>query len=247
MKILKRILLGLLILVLLLVVVVRLTVHESRPEIKEGANADAVAQKILSAVDKPAWDTLNYVQWTFPRGHSYIWDRPNNNAVVKWDDYEVHLNMDEVDGRAWQNGEELSEGAKSKAIQKAWSFWCNDSFWFSAPFKLFDPGTERNIAVDKDGKEGLLISYASGGVTPGDQYLWYYDDQGMPTGYKMWVKIIPIGGVYASWTDWTTLAGYAKVATKHMLDLVNMEIEMTNIKSGQRWSDLGYDQNPIKL
>ena len=114
-------------------------------------------------------------------------------------------------------------------------------------FKVFDPGTKRDMAVDADGAEGLLITYESGGVTPGDQYLWYMDESGMPTGYKMWTKIIPVGGVYASWKDYTTLSGGAKVAQSHGLSSMNVNMPMTDIKSGQSWSDLGFSSNPIQL
>lgn len=246
MKIIKRILIALVVIVLLVVLFVRITMHEGRPTVVDG-NADAMAQKMLQAVDKPAWDTLKYVKWTFPRGHSYVWDKVNNDALVSWDDFTVHLDMDEIDGKAFQNGTELDGEAKAKAIQNAWSIWCNDSFWFSAPYKVFDPGTTRSIATDKDGKQGLLITYESGGVTPGDQYLWYMDDSGMPTGYKMWVKIIPVGGVYASWDDYTVLDGGAKVSQGHVLSIMDMKIDMTDIASGDEWSDLGYESNPIKL
>ncbi len=246
MKILKRILIGLVILILALILIVRVVLHEGRPTPVEG-NADEMAHKMLLAVDKDAWDSLKYVQWTFPRGHSYVWDKPNNNARVSWDNMVVHLDMDAVDGKAFQDGKELVDDQKSKAVQEAWSFWCNDSFWFTAPFKVFDKGTKREVATDSDGKKGLLITYESGGVTPGDQYLWFLDNEGLPTGYKMWVKIIPIGGVYASWVNYTTLAEGSKVAQSHTLSLANMQIEMTDIKSGQSWSELGYSSNPIEL
>jgi len=246
MKTLKRILIGLVILVLLLVVVVRLVLHESRPTVIEG-NADQLANKILVAVNKESWDSLKYVQWSFPRGHHYVWDRPNNNARVSWEDFVVHLNMDAVDGKAYKGDIALEGEDNVKAVQDAWSLWCNDSFWFTAPFKVFDPGTNRQLAVDAEGQEGLLITYESGGVTPGDQYLWFVDNQGLPTGYKMWVKIIPIGGVYASWEDYETLAGGSKVAQSRTLGLANMQIDITDIKSGDNWSDLGFDTNPVNL
>ena len=58
---------------------------------------------------------------------------------------------------------------------KAYSFFCNDSFWMIAPFKAFDEGVTRTIVMSKEGNQNLLVSYASGGVTPGDSYLWILD------------------------------------------------------------------------
>ena len=141
-------------------------IYKYRTDFKEQAK-----QEMLSAVNISAWDTVKYVKWSFRGGHDYVWDRTVNDARISWEDMEVHLDMDQVDGKAFKNGIALEGSEKDKAIQSAWSYWCNDSFWLTAPFKVFDKGTTRKMATDKDGKEGLLVTYESGGVTPGDQYL----------------------------------------------------------------------------
>ena len=69
----------------------------------------------------------------------------------------------------------------------------------------------------------------------------------MPTGYKMWVSIIPVGGIYTSWEDWMTLPGGAKIAQQHQGNISALKIPITNVKAGFSWSDLGYSSNPIKL
>lgn len=247
MKYLKYILMTIVGLFLVGLFVVKVVINETRPEIVEGADASALAQKMLTAVDKSAWDTLSYVQWTFTGKHHFVWDRKNNNALVKWDDNTVHLDPDQVDGIAYKGTEKLSGEAASSAIQSAWSYWCNDMFWLAAPYKILDKGVSLNIAKDSDGKEGLLVTYASGGVTPGDSYLWYLDENGLPTGYKMWVKIIPFGGMYFSWDDWTSMPGGAKISAAHSAKIESVKIEITNLKGGNNWNDIGYDQSPIEL
>jgi len=245
-KFLKWLLIGLVGIILLGILVVRLFVHEPRPEIVDG-DADALAQKILSAVNKPAWDTLPYAKWTFTGVHHYVWDKTTDKAIISWDDNEVHLNTKSVTGIALAEGSTLNGEEADKLVQEAWGYWCNDMWWFAAPFKVMDPGTTRQLAKDKDGQQGLLVSYGSGGVTPGDAYLWYTDDTGLPTGYKMWVDIIPVGGLYSPWTGWKTLEGGAKVAPDHTLELLGLPIAITDVAAGDSWSDLGYDANPIKL
>lgn len=247
MKILKYILIAILAIILLVVLYMRFAVHEARPSVMEGKDARPVAQKMLAAVNKAAWDTLPYVQWTFRGTNHYIWDRENNDALIKWDDIEVHLDPDEVTGKTYQAGQLLEGKAHDKVLAKGWSNWCNDMYWLAAPFKIQDPGTELAMAKDSEGKEGLLVSYASGGITPGDSYLWYLDDAGLPTGYKMWVKIIPVGGVYTSWEGWTPLPGGAKVASMHQGNISALQIPVTDIKGGNSWADMGYDSSPIKL
>jgi hypothetical protein len=70
-----------------------------------------------------------------------------------------------------------------------------------APYKVRDPGTERKVVNTKMGK-GLLVTYTSGGVTPGDSYLWILDQNNRPVKWKMWVSIIPLGGLEFTWEDW---------------------------------------------
>ena len=206
-----------------------------------------MAAEMLQAVNKPAWDSLSYLSWTFPGGHHYVWDKIQNHARISWGDFEVHMILDQVDGIAFKAGEELEGSAKSKAIKKAWKFWCNDSYWLLAPTKIFDPGTRRYVATDKEGKTGLLVRYESGGVTPGDEYLWFLDDTGLPTGFKMWVKIIPVGGVQASWEDWKTLPGGAVMAETRNISLGSLSFQLEDVKSGQNWQDLGFERSPITL
>lgn len=244
MKFLKWFIYALLTIVFVGYLAVRLFVHQGEPELVQ-SDADQVANEMLAALNKPAWDTLKYIKWTFPRERKYVWDKTNNTAIISWgDDHEVHLRLDDVDGKVYKAGSLISGEDAESAKQTAWSNWCNDSFWLIAPYKVFDPGTTRSMAKDDDGKEGLLITYESGGVTPGDRYLWFLDENKRPTGYRMWVKIIPIGGLYSSWEDWKDFNG-AKIATKHGMG-AGPSIEMTDVAAGQSWSDLGYDSNPIK-
>ena len=73
-----------------------------------------------------------------------------------------------------------------------------------------------------------MVSYDSGGVTPGDSYLWILDDTGLPTAYKMWVKIIPIGGINASWDNWMITESGAYLPTSHKLG--PLELSMGTVK-----------------
>ena len=244
MKYLKYGLLTLLLLVVLFVLYLALFVHESRPTIVDNVDVNAKKAQIFKAVDKPAWDTLSYIKWNFAGRHSFVWDRINNDALVKWEDYTVHLDPDEVRGVAYKGDAKIEGDEATKLVQDAWSYWCNDMFWLSAPYKIEDKGTKLAWAKDSEDKEGLLVTYNSGGVTPGDSYLWFFDENGTPTGYKMWVDIIPIGGVYFSWDEWKKLEGGAKVSTLHK---GIMDINITDLAAGDEWKDLGFSSSPIKL
>lgn len=217
---------------------------ESIPEGTTGAEADALANKVLAAIDKPAWDTTGVIQWSFPRGHDFLWDRTRNLVKVNWDENEVLLNPDEISGKAWTNGTEVTGDAGDKLVKAAWGLFCNDSFWLNAPAKVFDPGTERRLITLEDGSKALLITYVSGGTTPGDSYLWILDDKGLPTSYKMWTSIIPIGGIAATWENWTTLPTGAKIATNHVASFG--EIPITNVKGAKDMASFGLSNDPFQ-
>lgn len=231
---------------LILAIVGFVMINESLPEGESGPQADALAQKMMVKLNKDAWDTLNYASWSFMDQHHYIWDKEKNDAVVSWADNKVVLDLDEVDGTVTIDGSEVTDvDQKAKLISEAWGYWCNDSFWFSAPYKVFDKGTERSIVKTDDGKDALMISYKGGGVTPGDSYLWLLDDTGMPYAYKMWVKILPLGGIKAQWSDWQTLPGGAMIAQNHSIaDMMN--VKLTNIKAGESIADLGLTTDPFQ-
>ena len=189
-------------LIILAVVITGLALNESKPVGASGPEADALANKMLSAIDKPAWDSTKYVQWTFKGMHTFLWDKERNFVRISWGDKEVLLHTKTVTGKAFKDKKEVLGDEANKMIQSAWSYFCNDSFWLNAPAKAFDPGTSRSIVKLEDGNNGLMVSYDSGGVTPGDSYLWILDDNGLPKSWKMWVKIIPVGGVGSTWENW---------------------------------------------
>ena len=114
-------------------------------------------------------------------------------------------------------------------IDKAISYFNNDSFWLVAPYKVFDSGTERRLVdLKNSSNKGLLITYTKGGTTPGDSYLWILDENGMPNSFKMWTSILPIKGLESSWSNWTTTESGAKLPTFH--NIFFLRIDITNIK-----------------
>ena len=244
MKILKWAI-GILVSLAILLFVLVKVMSESMPETQPSPEADKLAQDMLNALDNDAWDTLKMLKFTFRGEHHYIWDKENNIVVVSWEDTKVILDLDEIKGSVTQGDVNIEGEERDKLVQKAWSYWCNDSFWMFAPYKVFDPGTSRSIVNDVEyGSKGLMVTYESGGVTPGDSYLWHLGDDNMPLGYKMWVKIIPIGGMNFTWEDWQKLSGGAMVATNHNNKFLS--IPMENVVAGNTYIDLDLETDPFK-
>ena len=211
--------------------------NEKLPAGENQAKADTLATKMQTALNKPAWDSTNVVSWSFKGMHSYVWDKKNEMVQISWADNIVLLNLKEWNkGKAFKNSEEITDAQLDVLRGQAWGFFCNDSFWLIAPFKVFDAGVTRNIVKTGD-SEALLVNYADGGVTPGDSYLWFLDKSGIPTKYKLWVKIIPIGGVEATWGKWEKTQTGVNIATEHQLG--PLTLTMDDVKMGYSLADIG--------
>ncbi|MEM7583245.1 MAG: hypothetical protein AAF560_07685 [Acidobacteriota bacterium] len=220
---LKRIALGLAALVLAVVLagaVLFSINNDPLPETTDPASADALAKRMLAAIDDEAWQRTGAVTWTFRGAHHHLWDRQRSYARVRWDDHEVLIDLTTRRGVARIAGEPVAgEEALAPLLQKAWALWCNDEFWLNPISKVFDDGTRRGMVG-----EDLLVTYTEGGVTPGDSYLWTVGDDGLPTSWRMWTSIIPLGGLETSWEGWITLDTGVKVATRHATFAGDLEL-----------------------
>lgn len=231
--------------VLFIIVGTGMLLHEPRPTSEPSPAGDSLALSMLEAIDATAWDSTRFVKWTFTDQHHYLWDKQENIVRVQFGATQVFLNTDTQQGVVFEEGEQLSGKERESALKLAWGYFCNDSFWLNAPAKVFDPGTERSVITTDDGRTGLLVHYASGGVTPGDSYLWFMDQNGLPTSYRMWVSIIPIGGLEASWEDWTELSTGANVAQMHRL--LSIPIPVTDVEGSMTLSALGESTDALRL
>ncbi|WP_299014341.1 hypothetical protein [uncultured Polaribacter sp.] len=202
--------------------------NESLPEGKQGKSADALAIKMLNALNGEAYENTEILEWSFRNAHDYKWYKKQNVVEVKWDENRVVLHTKEPHKtEVFVNGKSVKN---ANLIKTATAYFNNDSFWLVAPYKIFDKGTERRL-VNYNGKETLLITYTSGGDTPGDSYLWILDENYLPASYKMWTKIIPIGGISATWDNLKTTESGIKLPTKHKFSLFGLEINMGAVKA----------------
>lgn len=191
--------------------------NEKIPTGTPNAEADQMALNMLESLNKAAWDSTEIVSWTFRADHNYIWNKNTNSVTTTWGNYEVVFNTQTLKGTV-KDGDFTVIGEEAiQLINKAKDNFNNDSFWLAAPYKVFDSGTKRSIITTKDGRRGLLITYTSGGTTPGDSYAWILDKNYRPISVKMWVSIIPIGGMEFTWENYQTLKSGAMIARDHKL------------------------------
>jgi hypothetical protein len=206
------------------VVALVIGLRHSRTPVTPGPDAEALAHEMVRAVDGEAWDRTGAVRWRV-QGRGHLWDRQRGLARVEWRGNRVLFDVNSKKGRAWHDGVEVTDGGeRQKLIDRAYALWINDSFWLNPVVKAFDEGTSRARGT-VDGKRALEVAYASGGLTPGDKYLWIVGDDGRPVAWRIWVRIVPIGGLQFSWEGWTRLPTGAWVATSHKalgLDVVHL-------------------------
>ncbi|MCH2193113.1 hypothetical protein [Kordia sp.] len=225
-KILGKFILGIALTIVLLFAVLYFMYNEPLPKGTEGSEADAMATKMLTALNHEAYKNTRYLSWTFRGAHHYVWDKDQYQVLVSWDDIKVDLNLKTPNtSTVTVNGNKITNHYQSHYFEKALSYFNNDSFWLVAPYKVFDEGATRSIVSNKAGEKGLLVTYSSGGTTPGDSYLWFLDENGRPKGYQMWVDILPIGGLYASWDHWQTMKNGIPLASLHTLLFLDIHVD----------------------
>ena len=203
--------------------------NEDLPTGKLGTEADELATTMLSALNEEAYLNTDYIEWTFKGKHHYKWYKTDDTCEVSWDAMTVILDFSDAgNSKVFAGKHEYNGVEKQEYIDKARRFFNNDSFWLVAPFKVFDNGTERRLVTTEDGKKSLLVTYTEGGTTPGDSYLWHLDENGLPKSFQMWVDILPIDGLEASWDQWITTESGIKLPTSHKF--LVFELDMGEVK-----------------
>ncbi len=200
------------------------TAAERRPAGTPGPEAEALARRMMVAVDEPAWQRTGAVRWSFRGDRDHLWDRHRGLARVRWGDIEVQLDLSTRSGVALDGGRKVTGDRAIRLVNKAFARWTNDAFWLNPVVKLLDQGTERSLVRLDGGTDALLVEYTSGGLTPGDAYLWVPGADDLPASWRMWTSNLPKGGVRATWESWVELATGARIATFHKLPLGNVTI-----------------------
>ncbi|MGK0254003.1 MAG: hypothetical protein ACI9OE_001489 [Mariniflexile sp.] len=199
--------------------------NEDLPTGIQGDEADALAYKMLNALDYDAFEKTNTIEWTFKRRHHYKWEKDKNTCDVYWKEYRVNLNLKKPSqNKAYVHSFKVDGDLAHGLIEKATKYFNNDSFWLVAPYKVFDKGTERRLVTLNNKHKALLVTYTSGGSTPGDSYLWLLNNTGKPKSFKMWTSLLPIDGLEATWADWTTTESGAQLPTFHKMLVLGLEI-----------------------
>ena len=244
MKIVFKILGGLLLFFVLAGVIFYLMYNEEIPPTVQNADAEVLTEKMMTAVNKAAWDSTRWVKWDFAGRNQYVWNKERNLVKVIMGSDVVLLDPSNVTGKAFQDDNLVAGDEAQVLVTAAWNNFNNDSFWLNAIAKAKDPGTLRSVVDLGNGQQGLKVEYSSGGSTPGDVYVWALDENYLPNSYRMWAEIIPIGGAWATWENYESISTGALISRKHKI-LSGPELELTDVAGGMSLSDVGLSEDPF--
>ncbi len=199
--------------------------------------AERLTDQLFDTLGCEAWDRVKVLKWTFKNQRTHVWDRQRDQVQSTFADTITLIQVADQDGVAYRNGQILTGPLNREAVDEGWSHFINDAFWLN-PFCSFrNQGTVRSL-IEWDGKQGLLVSFGQGGVTPGDTYLVFLDEQGRPNQWLMWVSIIPIGGLSTTWEDWKVMGEGALISHSHRLGPFNLDL---TVEIADSVSDLNLD------
>lgn len=209
----------------LIVTIIGFFLSEGLPEGQQGEEADLLAQNILTKLNYEAFQKTERISWTFAGIHSYDWYKNKKYVIVSTDDYKVKLDLNDYDKSEVIFPKDTDD---HNLIQTSIKNFNNDSFWLIAPYKIMEDDVERRL-VSNGEEKSLLVTYTSGGSTPGDSYLWKVDKNNKPTSFKMWVSIIPVGGLEAKWEEWVkTPSG---MLLSHKKTIFGIPITISNLET----------------
>lgn len=151
-----------------------------------------------------------------PRTKRVTQRRPVEDVVVHYGDRDLGPFVADPHAHAdvWA---EVAPDTDPVVAAQAYAHFINDSFWLIAPWKLGDEGALRTMDEDR-----LQVRYASGGVTPGDEYVATLApadaDTEVAAPMTSWSFRLASGrsGTY-SWAGWQRF-GPLRLATIHRSD-----------------------------
>ena len=216
--------------VLVVVLVAGWWAHWPRPALKPGADADRLARQIMSAVNAEAWNELDRVVFSF-FGQKYDWRVQDKQVYIGDGDDRNVLNLGDETCEAVAGNPGPDEGACASLFAR----WYNDSFWLNPFGKFFDPGAKRSTCLEKETPgPWLCVEFGAGGKTPGDLYAIQSGPDGRPMAWRMWVGILPIGGIHTAWSGWEEQTGGAWFAKERRGFGLTLPIKMLEIEAPHR-------------
>lgn len=195
---------------ILTVLILLATGCSSLPKGEPGEAAEKMTQRMLAAADFEKWKATSAVSFVFREDDRVFWDKKRKLVEVQFKKNLVQFS--EVSGKSLCfEGERRILDECGELTAAAIKRFYNHTYWLNPAFHIDTPNAVRAIAeTDK-----LLVSFKSGGATPGDTYLFSVDNEGKLSEMRMWVSTLPIKGARATFTNYQTSATGVRIALDH--------------------------------
>lgn len=213
----------------------------SLPVGQPGEAAEKLAQKMIKAADYEKWQSTAAVTFVFRGDDRVFWDKKRKLIEVQFKKKTVQFS--ELTGKSLCfEGERRLLDECSELTQAAVKRFYNHTFWLNPVFHIQSPGAERALVVNPDvsgaEREKLLVSFKSGGSTPGDSYLFTADEEGKIADMRMWVSILTIKGMRAVFSDYRMTETGVRVANQHKLSGL-VSVDLSEVKMYAQYPEAG--------
>lgn len=213
----------------------------SIPDGQEGPAAEKRLDEMLAAVNVKAWEeNTAAISFHFRDKHDIFYDKRRGLMEASWgsgaDERRVQWDKDWKKVEVRVAGKVIGAGPEfDDAVKKAAGAFVNDLFWFCPLFQLRSPGAKRMLLPDNS----LRVTFTSGGVTPGDSYVFRTGPDNLLSEMNLWVSVLKYyRGGKATFTDYITAETGLKVAQSHKLFGGLVNVTLSNVKT--------YSEYPVK-
>ncbi len=184
------------------------------PKGQAGPAAEKLTARVLQGMNHEAWTKgTAAVQWVFGGSNRHFWDKARGLIEVRHGDVVVQFKSDFTKTVVFEDGKRVTGEKAVEMTKEAYGYFINDGFWLNPAAHILSPGTTRKIT--QDGK--LIVTFASGGVTPGDSYLFTLDKENRIKEMRLWTSVLPVKGARAEFSDYFKSATGVVVAMKHAI------------------------------
>ncbi|MCB1051524.1 MAG: hypothetical protein H6510_05695 [Acidobacteria bacterium] len=211
------------------------------PQANHGPAARQAIQELEDVIGCQAWQQVGAVAWLFKGQRQHLWDRKRHFLRTYIEKKTVFLDLDSRKGWVFEGSRQVDELDAQVDLKNAWAWFINDSFWLNPFCSLSGPEVVHGLTTDEQGRPAILVTFESGGVTPGDSYLISLGPDGLPVFWRMWVQIIPLGGVPTTWSGWQQQQG-VWFSTQHQLGPLSLPLE---IKAASDLAELTQGEDPF--
>lgn len=203
-----------------------MSMNKSLPNGQTGEKAEQLTKKIEQAVNMSAWKNTAAVEFLFDYAKNrHFVDMKRGLVEVEWTEkskYKVqYYKKDRSICKVWKDDKIMDSNLSSDLVEKANKAHVNDFFWLNPYAALRAPGTIRKYV----GEQALLLIFESGGVTPGDSYLFITDENHRPVRIQMWVSVFPIKGIEWNLESWIKSSTGAMLNNKNSGGMLTIEIK----------------------